>query len=145
MKTELLLKEEIPHTVKRGKTTRKLWTNYLMTSHYQKYGQIHKQWKKETTPLIRESYKANMWGHETETQYQVSIGFKRGKSTKRCDADGMSLLLKWGIDLLVDLTPLPDDSIQYINEVRCVYLGPSEDGQEHVYLQLTKEVYDDRE
>ena len=42
-------------------------------------------------------------------------------------------------DVLVQVTPIPDDSYAYIVESRCVYLGPSESGDEECWVQLTKD------
>lgn len=142
MKTELLIRCQIPHSIERGKSTRKLWNNYLLNLHYRTLNAIHKEWKQITSEIIRASFKEKAWGHVPKTTYQVSMGFMRGKSTKRCDCDGMSLLGKWAIDLLVERTSIPDDDIYHVDEFRCVYLGNSDDGKEKVILQLTRKIHD---
>lgn len=113
--------------------------------HYRTYHDTHKQWSEIAKKAVRQAYRDNIWPHVAESKYQVALGFQRGKSTKRCDIDGLSLLGKWCMDVLVECTALPEDNIQYVTEFRCVYLGHSEDGQEHVILQLTKESQNDSE
>ena len=138
MKQKLLLKLCIPHSIQHGKSIRKLSNNYLLGG-WQVYNDAHHAWLNSTKHTIHQAYSRNQFPHVNESKYRLSIGFYKGKSSKRFDISNFSLLLKWVEDVLVQVTPIPDDSYAYIVESRCVYLGPSESGDEECWVQLTKD------
>lgn len=88
-------------------------------------------------PDMKKVFQEKSFAHAAEQKYKISVGFARGKSTRRVDCDAFFWLLKWALDLAVEVTSIIDDSIQYISECRTVVLPPSEDGKEHVYFQIT--------
>jgi len=141
MRHKLLLKAIIPHSIKVGKSTRKLSANYLLGG-WKKYQGAHTVWLKVTEPIIADAYHNKIFAHVNEAKYRISLGFYKGKSSKRFDISNFSLLLKWAEDLLIKHTPIPDDSYVYIVESRCIYLGQSESGDEECILQLTMDDYE---
>ncbi len=141
----LLMKVELdPIRMKYGKGTRLAALNHVLTMNHWNRKRLHDDFLESYKRVISASYKKYPWGHSKETTYSVSLGYMKGsneggRKTGRVDTDGFSYLLKVGIDALVQSTCIPDDSCDIITETRIKYLGQSEDGHEHLYLQLTSD------
>ena len=142
LKTELYPIRIATPTNKNPLSTKLLTWNYVLTMNHMRRSRMHKDFMKAYNKIMTEAITTNSWGHSTGMTYSVSIGFSKGKAegscrkTGRLDTDNIGYYLKMAQDAFTDKSALPDDNCELITEARCVYLGPSEDGEEHLIFQV---------